>query len=135
MKNFNEDDFEADLWEVEQTVGDIKKILNGEIDGAQILEREKQKEQRKKNAETLKKIKEREHQEKLLNGTPGKGEGKNYEKFCPFCFYEYQLKELNICPHCSRDLITQETRHKILKQKLEVFKEEKKKKKFTKKKI
>ena len=43
MKNFNEDDFEADLWEVEQTVGDIKKILNGEIDGAQILEREKQK--------------------------------------------------------------------------------------------
>ena len=130
MKNFNEDDFEADLWEVEQTVGDIKKILNGEIDGAQILEREKQKEQRKKNAETLKKIKEREYQEKLLNGTPGKGEGKNYEKFCPFCFYEYQLKELNICPHCSRDLITQEARHKILKQKLEVFKEEKKKKKF-----
>ena len=74
MKNFNEEDFEADLWEVDQTVGDIKKILNGEIDGAQILEREKQKEQRKKNAETLKKIKEREHQEKLLNGTPGKGE-------------------------------------------------------------
>jgi len=131
MKNtFNEDDFEADLWEVEQTVGDIKKILNGEMDGAQILEREKQKEQRKKNAETLKKIKEREYQEKLLNGTPGKGEGKNYEKFCPFCFYEYQIKDLKICPHCSKDLITQEARHKILKQKVEVYKEEKKKKKF-----
>ena len=127
------DNFEADLWEVEQTVKEINKIIHGdEKDMEAALEKEKELKRREEHKKILAELKAREHQEKLLNGFPGKGEGKNYEKFCPHCFYEYTLKDIENCTHCHKKLITQEERHKILKQKLEVYKEKQKTKKFRK---
>ena len=127
------DNLEADLWEVEQTVKEINKIIHGDDkDLEAALEKEKQLKQREEHKKILAELKAREQQEKLLNGFPGKGEGKNYEKFCPHCFYEYTLKEIEECTHCHKPLITREERHKILKQKLEVYKEKQKTKKFRK---
>ena len=127
------DNFEADLWEVEQTVKEINKIIHGdEKDMQAALEKEKELKRREEHKKVLAELKAREHQEKLLNGFPGKGEGKNYEKFCPHCLYEYTLKDIEECTHCHKKLITQEERHKILKQKLEVYKEKQKTKKFRK---
>ena len=127
------DNLEAELWEVEQTVKEINKIIHGdEKDLEAALEKEKQLKQREEHKKILAEIKAREQQEKLLNGFPGKGEGKNYEKFCPHCFYEYTLKDIVTCTHCHKELITREERHKILKQKLEVYKEKQKTKKFRK---
>ena len=118
------DNFEADLWEVEQTVKEIDKIIHGdEKDFQAALEKEKQLKQKEEHKKILAELKAREYQEKLMNGYPGKGEGKNYEKFCPHCFYEYELKDLDECTHCHNKLITREERHKILKAKLEVYKE------------
>ena len=127
------DNLEADLWEVEQTVKEIDKIIHGdEKDLQAALEKEKQLKRREEHKKILAELKAREHQEQLLNGYPGKGEGKNYEKFCPHCFYEYELKDLDECTHCHNKLITREERHKILKAKLEVYKEKQKTKKFRK---
>ena len=127
------DNFEAELWEVEQTVKEINKIIHGdEKDLEAALEKEKQIKQREEHKKILAELKAREQKEKLLNGFPGKGEGKNYEKFCPHCFYEYTLKDIVTCTHCNKELITREERHKILKQKLEVYKEKQKTKKFRK---
>ena len=127
------DNLEAELWEVEQTVKEINKILHGdEKDLKEALEKEKKLEERQKHKKVLAEINAREKQEQLLNGFPGKGEGKNYEKFCPFCFYEYILKDIEDCTHCHKKLITRDERHKILKQKLEAYKETQKKKKFRK---
>ena len=118
------DNLEAELWEVEQTVKEINKILHGdEKDLKEALEKEKKLEERQKHKKVLAEINAREKQEQLLNGFPGKGEGKNYEKFCPFCFYEYTLKDIEDCTHCHKKLITRDERHKILKQKLEAYKE------------
>ena len=130
MSSLDRDFIEADEWEMEQTINDINKILKGEIGAEEIEKKLKAKEEKKKREKILQEIKQRELKEKLLNGTPGKGEGKNYEKFCPFCFYEYQLKELDYCTHCKKQLITREERMKILKEKVEILKEQKKKKKF-----
>ena len=133
MSRLDRDNLEAELWEVEETVKEINKILNGdEKDLKDALEKEKRLEEREKHKKVLAEINAREKYERLLNGLPGKGEGKNYEKFCPFCFYEYTLKEIDECTHCHKKLITREERHKILKQKLEVYKENQKKKKFRK---
>ena len=133
MSRLDRDNLEAELWEVEETVKEINKILNGdEKDLKDALEKEKRLEEREKHKKVLAEINAREQYERLLNGLPGKGEGKNYEKFCPFCFYEYTLKEIDECTHCHKKLITREERHKILKQKLEVYKENQKKKKFRK---
>ena len=127
------DNLEAELWEVEQTVKEINKIIHGdEKDLEAALEKEKQLKQKEEHKKILAELKAREQQEKLLNGFPGKGEGKNYEKFCPHCFYEYTLKDIVTCTHCHKELITREERHKILKQKLEVYKEKQKTKKFRK---
>ena len=38
-------------------------------------------------------------------------------------FHNKQLKDLDECTHCHNKLITREERHKILKAKLEVYKE------------
>ena len=130
MSSLDRDFIEADEWEMEQTINDINKILKGEIGAEEIEKKLKDREEKKQRAKLLQEIKQRELKEKLLNGTPGKGEGKNYEKFCPFCFYEYQLKELDYCTHCKKQLITREERMKILKEKVEILKEQKKKKKF-----
>ena len=127
------DNLEAEIWEVEQVVKDINKILHGdEKDLKEALEKEKKIEEREKHKKLLAEINAREQYQKLLNGFPGKGEGKNYEKFCPNCFHEYTLKEIDDCTHCHQKLITRDERHKILKQKLEVYKEKQKKKKFRK---
>ena len=127
------DNLEAELWEVEQTVKEINKILHGdEKDLKEAIEKEKKIEERQKHKKVLAEINAREKQEQLLNGYPGKGEGKNYEKFCPYCFYEYTLKDIVDCTHCHKKLLTRDERHKILKQKLEVYKEKQKKKKFRK---
>ena len=133
QSNLDMDNFEADLWEVEQTVKEINKIIKGDDKDFQAaIEKEKQLKQREEHKKILAELKAREYQEKLLNGFPGKGEGKNYEKFCPHCFYEYTLKDIIDCTHCHKPLITREERHKILKQKLEVYKEKQKTKKFRK---
>ena len=134
MSNKLTQDFiEADIWEMEEKIKEINKILHGdEKDLKEAIEKEKQMEEREKNKKLLAEIKAREQYQKLLNGYPGKGEGKNYDKFCPHCFYEYNLKDLDECTHCHKKLITQEERHKILKQKLEVYKEKQKNKKFRK---
>ena len=134
MSNKLSQDFiEADIWEMEEKIKEINKILHGdEKDLKEAIEKEKQMEEREKNKKLLAEIKAREQYQKLLNGYPGKGEGKNYDKFCPHCFYEYNLKDLDECTHCHKKLITQEERHKILKQKLEVYKEKQKNKKFRK---
>ena len=134
MSNKLSQDFiEADIWEMEEKIKEINKILHGdEKDLKEAIEKEKKMEEREKNKKLLAEIKAREQYQKLLNGYPGKGEGKNYDKFCPHCFYEYNLKELDECTHCHKKLITQEERHKILKQKLEVYKEKQKNKKFRK---
>jgi len=127
------DNLEADLWEVEQTVKEIDKIIHGdEKDLQAALEKEKQLKRREEHKKILAELKAREYQEKLMNGYPGKGEGKNYEKFCPHCFYEYDLKDIEDCTHCHNKLITRDERHKILKAKLEVYKEKQKTKKFRK---
>ena len=127
------DFLEADIWKAEQVLNDVKKIIHGdEKDLQEMIEKEKKLQQRKEHEKTLAEINAREHQQRLLNGFPGKGEGKNYEKFCPHCFYEYTLKDLEDCTHCHNKLITRDERHKILKQKLEVYKEVKKKKKIRK---
>ena len=131
MSSDLEKDFlEADQWEMEQTLNDLNKILKGEIGAEEIEKKLKAKEERKKREKILEEIKQREKQEKLLNGNPGKGDGPNYYKFCPFCFYEYQIKDLDYCTHCKKELITREERIKILKQKVEILKEQKKRKKF-----
>ena len=115
MSSDLEKDFlEADQWEMEQTLNDLNKILKGEIGAEEIEKKLKAKEERKKREKILEEIKQREKQEKLLNGNPGKGDGPNYYKFCPFCFYEYQIKELDYCTHCKKQLITREERIKIL---------------------
>ena len=133
MSRLDKDNLEAEIWEVEQTVKEINKILNGdEKDLQDALEKEKKLEEREKHKKLLAEIKAREQYEKLLNGFPGKGEGKNYEKFCPHCFYEYTLKDIEECTHCHKKLLTRDERHKILKQKLEVYKEKQKRKKFRK---
>ena len=133
QSQLDRDNFEADLWEVEQTVKEIDKIIHGdEKDFQAAIEKEKQLKQREEHKKILAELKAREYQEKLMNGFPGKGEGKNYEKFCPHCFYEYTLKDIIDCTHCHKPLITREERHKILKQKLEVYKEKQKTKKFRK---
>ena len=127
------DNLEAEIWEAEQTVNQIKKILNGDDkDMKEALEMEKRLEEKEKHKKLLAEINAREQYQKLLNGFPGKGEGKNYEKFCPNCFYEYTLKNIEECTHCHKKLITRDERHKILKQKLEVYKEKQKRKKFRK---
>ena len=127
------DNLEAEIWEVEQKVKVINKIIHGdEKDLQEALEKEKQIEEREKQKKVLAEINAREQYQKLLNGFPGKGEGKNYEKFCPHCFYEYTLKDIDECTHCHKKLLTRDERHKILKEKLEVYKEKQKKKKFRK---
>ena len=129
----DQDNLEAELWEVEQKVNEINKILHGnEKDLEEAIEKGRKLEKREKNKKILAEINAREQQEKLLNGFPGKGEGKNYEKFCPHCFYEYTLKDIEDCTHCHKKLITRDERHKDLKKKLEVFKEKQKKKNFEK---
>ena len=130
MSSLDRDFIEADEWEMEQTINDINKILKGEIGAEEIEKKLKAREEKKQREKLLQEIKQRELKEKLLNGTPGKGEGKNYEKFCPFCFYEYQIKDLDYCTHCKKQLITREERMTILKEKVEILKEQKKKKKF-----
>lgn len=53
----------------------------------------------------MEEIKEREKQEKLLKGRPGKGHQPGYKVFCKFCFTEYTI-ELDKCTHCSHELMT-----------------------------
>jgi hypothetical protein len=47
-------------------------------------------------------------QESLRNGTKGKGEKDNYKKFCRGCFIEYEIDDIQKCPHCNYDLISKE---------------------------
>ena len=133
MSQLDRDNLEADLWEVEETCKEINKLLHGnEKEVAEALEKQKKLEEREKNKKILAEIKAREKYEQLLNGVPGKGEGNNYFKFCPKCFYEYSIKELDDCTHCHEKLQTIEERHKYLKTKVEMYKEKQKKKKYRK---
>lgn len=126
----DEDFLEADLWEVEQTAEMIQKIARGEIDIKEVERKEQRIKARKEKEALLREMKKREEEEKINNGIKGKGEGKNYEKFCMNCFVEYLPKDKVKCTHCGKDLITRDERHKMLKEKVEILKEEKKKKKF-----
>ena len=133
MSQLDRDNLEADLWEVEEACKEINKLLHGdEKEVAEALAKQKKLEEREKHKKVLAEIKAREKYEELLNGVPGKGEGKNYFKFCPKCFYEYSIKELDECTHCHGKLQTMEERHKYLKSKVEMYKENQKKKKFRK---
>ena len=59
------DNLEADLWEVEQTVKEINKIIHGdEKDLQAALEKEKQLKQREEHKKILAELKAREQQEK-----------------------------------------------------------------------
>ena len=81
------DNLEAEIWEVEQTVKEINKILHGdEKDLKEALEKEKKLEEKEKHKKLLAEIQAREQHQKLLNGLPGKGESKYYEKFVLFVF-------------------------------------------------
>ena len=126
----DEDFLEADLWEVEQTAEMIQKIARGEIDIKEVERKEQRIKARKEKEALLREMKKREEEEKINNGIKGKGEGKNYEKFCMNCFVEYIPKDKVKCTHCGKDLISRDERHKMLKEKVEILKEEKKKKKF-----
>ena len=130
VSQLDRDNLEAELWEVETAVEEINKILRGEVDIKKIQQKEELIRKRREKEALLKELKEREIKEKIQNGTKGKGEGKNYEKFCMNCFVEFTPKDITKCTHCHKDLITREERHKMLKEKVEVLKEQKKKKKF-----
>ena len=98
----------------------------------EVDEKIKRMEERKRVKKLKEEIRQREIDYKKQQGEKGKGEGKNYEKFCMTCFIEYQLKDITHCTHCHKELITMEQRHKMLKDKLEVYKKELNKKKFRK---
>ena len=49
-----------------------------------------------------------DQEEKIRKGNKGHGQGNNYEKFCKFCFTEYERKEFEKCSFCEKPLITKE---------------------------
>lgn len=68
-------------------------------------------------------IKERERQELLAKGRPGKGHQGGYKTFCKFCFREYTIYGVETCAICGKETITQEERMDQLKTKLEEHKQ------------
>jgi hypothetical protein len=81
------DNLEAEIWEVEQTVKTINKIIHGdEKELQEALEKEKQIEEREKHKKVLAEINAREQYQKLLNGFPGKGKEKIMKNFVLIAF-------------------------------------------------
>lgn len=91
----------------------VKDILSGKIDIKKLDEEERIKKEKKEKQQATKIFREEEKiklaQEKIQKGNKGHGGGKNiYEKFCKFCFIEYEIKEYTNCYFCKKELITKE---------------------------
>ena len=90
----------------------VKGIISGEIDVKELEEQEKiQNEKEDKELKTkqfMQNEKLRVQEEKIRKGIKGPGQGNNYEKFCKFCFTEYERKEFEKCSFCQKALMTKE---------------------------
>jgi uncharacterized Zn finger protein (UPF0148 family) len=73
-------------------------------------------------------MKERERQELLRKGRPGKGHEGGYKTFCRGCFREFTIDGIITCTICGKDTMTQEERMDELKDKVEEYKAAKGKK-------
>jgi hypothetical protein len=85
---------------------------------SKIIEKERIKKEQKEKDEMIRQMKileaKRKEEERIRNGTKGKGEGKNYEMFCMKCFVEYEFKEIDKCNHCKSDLITRDVSYLLI---------------------
>jgi hypothetical protein len=82
------------------------------VDLKKLEEKENAIKSRKEKEERIKLQKEEEkrrtEEERLLNGNKGKGETKDYLKFCNYCFVEYEINTIDQCTHCGHNLMTRE---------------------------
>ena len=57
-------------------------------------------------------------EEKIKKGKKGHGQGDNYEKFCKYCFIEYEKKSFENCTFCNKTLMPKEVKKFIRKNKI-----------------
>ena len=131
----NNDDIDSFLENVDLVTSQINKILEGNADEATIKKYDEiisKKANEEKNKKIKEEMKVEESKRQAINGTKGKGEGKNYKLFCKFCFIEYDEDSIQQCTHCNRKLMTQKERHDELNIKVEQLKDKKIRKKTRK---
>lgn len=124
MRNHNTDEVDDFLEKVDETTQQINDILSGKLDLNEQMELMKDKDRLVKYKEDQKK---NEQQERLLRGRKGKGEKEGYLSFCRFCHHEFMI-HVDPCTHCGNETQTYEERYAVLKEKLEVYKIDKKNK-------
>ena len=103
--NFDEKNADEFLENVDNITSRVNAILKGDIS---VMEEEKRFEEEQKMNELKKQIREREEQEKLKKGVPGKGFKGNFKTFCKGCHTEYHHEALLTCNNCGKDTISHE---------------------------
>jgi hypothetical protein len=82
----------------------VKDIVEGQVD---VDEFDKKLQEEEKLNKIKEELKEKDKEERLKKGRPGKGNQKGYVKFCRYCFTEF-LIDIDKCTHCGKETITQE---------------------------
>jgi hypothetical protein len=117
---------EVDDWvgNVDEVSQQIKDILDGTITDFDAFDKQQNLKQRAKEIRIEDMQAKRER--RILYGTEGKGEGKNYKWWCKRCFVEYTIDlQDNKCTRCKQSdkMMTPEQRREDLMAKLDVFRE------------
>ncbi len=76
--------------------------MEGNVD---VDEFDKKQQQEEKLNKVKEELKQKERDETLKKGRPGKGHLKGYVKFCRHCFTEY-LIDIDNCTHCNKETMT-----------------------------
>lgn len=118
----NADEF---LDNVNNITSRIDAILKGDVT---VLEEEARFAEEEKMKETKILIKEREAEEKVAKGIPGRGFKGNFKTFCKGCHTEYHHEAVEVCNNCGKDTVSNEERMADLRERLEEHKVKKAKK-------
>ncbi|ANQ07658.1 Uncharacterized protein PCOAH_00020500 [Plasmodium coatneyi] len=122
-----DEDIDEFLSKVNDVTEKVQNILSGKITMEEMQEEEKKlllKEKIKQMREAEKK--EEEHRRYVM-GTEGSGtKDSNYKCFCTHCLVEFKYV-LSNCPRCSRGVVTKEQRLRDLQEKVNQYRERKKK--------
>lgn len=98
----NADEF---LDNVNNITSRIDAILKGDVT---VLEEEARFAEEEKMKETKILIKEREAEEKVAKGIPGRGFKGNFKTFCKGCHTEYHHEAVEVCNNCGKDTVSNE---------------------------
>jgi myosin-crossreactive antigen len=104
--NFSKEDADDFVDRVEEVNRQIRDLIDGKVDIHEIDRKEQEMKEKDRLKKLAQEIKQREQEEALKKGRPGKGHQGGYITFCKGCFREYTIAGVDVCAICGKDTMT-----------------------------